>query len=251
MRPRRAAQPPAAPAGSAWSTTGAGAHRGEDPPHDGGIAIAADIVQGSVIIWPPRRHTSPVSRSRFGGLAFHDLDDVEGSHVRHDPPSPRPAQAVNRCHRPGTRARTLRAPGGQLPAMAQGGSSPLLVQSRQCGSRYHQIGLCAQRYRAAPRTRRTAVIGARRRVARGDGRQGEVDARHHVLVTMLERADDGGDVRDRSALGLTYGTPRACLFAALPARGGPRRLLRNPRRLPPPRTAASAAAAPTTGAPRR
>ena len=111
MRPRRAAQPPAAPAGSARSTTGAVAHRGEDPPHDGGIAIAADSVQRGVIIWPPRRHASPASRSRFGGLTFHDPDDVEGSHMRHDPPPPGPLRAVNHCHRPGTWARTLHAPG--------------------------------------------------------------------------------------------------------------------------------------------
>ena len=84
MRPRRAARPPVAPAGSARGTIGAVSHRGEDPPHDGGIA--AGSVQRVVIIWPP------ASRSRFGGLAFDDPDDVEGSHVRHDPPSPRPAQ---------------------------------------------------------------------------------------------------------------------------------------------------------------
>ena len=99
IRPRRAAQPPAAPAGSVRSTTGAVAHRGEDPPHDGGIAIAADSVQRGVIIW------RPASRSRFGGLAFHDLDDVEGSHVRHDPPSPwtcsGPRTAVTRFGTPG------------------------------------------------------------------------------------------------------------------------------------------------------
>ena len=115
MRPRRAAQPPAAPTGSDRSTIGAVAHRGEDPPHDG--EIAADSVQRGVIIRPPGRHARPASRSRFGGLAFHDPDDVEGSHVRHDPPSPRPARAVNCCHRLGTRARTLLAPG---PATGDG-----------------------------------------------------------------------------------------------------------------------------------
>jgi len=90
MRPRRAAQPPAAPAGLARSTIGAVAHRGEDPPHDGGIA--ADSARRVVIIRPPGIHEGPASRSSFGGLAFDDPHDVEGSHVRHDPPSPRPAQ---------------------------------------------------------------------------------------------------------------------------------------------------------------
>ena len=155
MRPRRAAQPPAAPAGSARSTTGAVAHRGEDPPHDGGIAIAADSVQRGVIIWPPRRHASPASRSRFGGLTFHDPDDVEGSHMRHDPPPPA-RSGREPLPPPRHLGPHVARPGGQLPAMAEGGSSPLLVQSRQRGSRYHQIGLCSQRYRAAPRTRRTA-----------------------------------------------------------------------------------------------
>jgi len=51
MRPRRAARPPAAPAGSVPSTIGPVAHRGEDPPHDG--AIAADSVRRVVIIRPP------------------------------------------------------------------------------------------------------------------------------------------------------------------------------------------------------
>ncbi len=41
MRPRRAPQPPAAPAGFARSTIGAVANRGEDPPHDGGTARIA------------------------------------------------------------------------------------------------------------------------------------------------------------------------------------------------------------------
>jgi hypothetical protein len=111
MRPRRAAHPPAAPARSARSTIGAVAHRSEDPPHDGGIAIAADSVQCGLIIRPPRRHGGPASRSRFGGLAFHDPDDVEGSHVRHNPPPPGPLRAVNHCRQPGTRTHTLRAPG--------------------------------------------------------------------------------------------------------------------------------------------
>jgi hypothetical protein len=87
MRPCRAAQPPAAPAGSAWSIIGAVARRGEDPPHDGGV-IAADIVRRAMIIQPPGIHARPARRSSFGGLAFNDPHDVEGSHVRHDPPSP-------------------------------------------------------------------------------------------------------------------------------------------------------------------
>jgi len=109
MRPRRAARPPAAPAGSARSIIGAVAHRGEDPPHDG--VLAADSVQRVVIIRPP------ASRSRFGGPAFDDPHDVEGAHVRHDPPSPGPLRAANRCHRFGTRARMSRAP---RPAMGDG-----------------------------------------------------------------------------------------------------------------------------------
>ena len=149
MRPRRAARPPAAAGGSARSTIGAVAHRGEDPPHDRGIA--ADSTQRGVIIW------RPASRSRFGGLAFDDPDDVEGSHVRHDPPSPRPAQAVDRCHRPAPGPARC-APRGQLPAMAQGGPSPLLVQSRQCGSRY-QTGALRSAVPRSPRTRRTADRG--------------------------------------------------------------------------------------------
>jgi hypothetical protein len=101
MRPRRASQPPAVPAGPARSTTGAAAHRSEDPPHDGGIAVAAHGVQRGVIIRPPRRHARPASRSRFGGLAFHDPDDVEGPHVRHDPPSPRARSGPRTAaHRP-------------------------------------------------------------------------------------------------------------------------------------------------------
>jgi hypothetical protein len=154
MRPRRAAWPAAAPAGSARSTIGAVAHRGDDPPHDGGIA--ADSVRRGVIIW------RPASRSRFGGLAFDDLDDVEGSHVRHDPPSPGPLRAVNRCHRLGTRARTLRAPG---PATGDGTGRtfPLLVQSRRCGSRY-QIG----RGREHPsfRVKNSARISCSRSISR-------------------------------------------------------------------------------------
>ena len=90
MRPRRAAQPPAAPAGLARSTIGAVAHRGEDPPRDGGIA--AGSARRVVIIRPPGIHARPASRSSFSGLAFDDPHDVEGAHVRHDPPSPRPAQ---------------------------------------------------------------------------------------------------------------------------------------------------------------
>src|SRR5215831_10537971 len=96
MRPRRAARPPAAPAVSARSTVAAAAHRGEDPPHDGGLA--ADSVPRVVII------RSPASRSRFGGLAFDDPHDVEGAHVRHDPPSP-PARSGPRT------AATASAPG--------------------------------------------------------------------------------------------------------------------------------------------
>jgi len=179
MRPRRAAQPPAGPASSARSTTGAAAHRGEDPPHDGGIAIAADSVQRGVIIWPPRRHTSPASRSRFGSLAFHNLDDVEGPHVRHDPPSPRPAQAVNRCHRPGTRARALRASG---PGTGDGTGRIFPPTGAEPATRIQippDRALRSAVPRGAPHPT-NRKMGARRRVARGDGRQGEVDARDHI-----------------------------------------------------------------------
>ena len=170
MRPRRAAQPPAAPAGSARSTIGAVAHRGEDPPHNGGIA--ADSVQRGVIIW------RPASRSRFSGLAFDDLDDVEGSHVRHDPPPPRPAQGREPLPPPRHPGPALRAPG---PATGDGigrifppigAESAMRIQIPDRG-----FALSGTARRPAPAE---PLIGARRRVARGDGRQGEADARHHV-----------------------------------------------------------------------
>ena len=151
MRPRRAAQPSAAPAGSARSTIGAVAHRGEDPPHDRGIA--ADSAQRGVIIG------RPASRSRFGGLAFHDPDDVEGSHVRHDPPPPGPLRAVNRRHRLGTRACALRAPGASYRRWHREDLPPYWCRAGDADPDTRS-GLCAQRYRAAPRTRRTADRGA-------------------------------------------------------------------------------------------
>jgi hypothetical protein len=63
---------------------------------------------------------------------------------------PGPLRAVNRCHRLGAGPARCAAR-AQLPAMAQGGSSALLVQSRQCGSRY-QLG--PLRRRALGRSRR-------------------------------------------------------------------------------------------------
>jgi hypothetical protein len=90
MRARRAAESPAVPAGSARGAIGAVAHRGEDPPHDGGVP--AGSVRRVVIIRSPGRRTRRASRGSLGGFAFDDSHDVEGSHVRHDPPSPRPAQ---------------------------------------------------------------------------------------------------------------------------------------------------------------
>src|SRR5215468_7903090 len=128
MGPRRAARPPAALAGSARSTIAAVAHRGEGPPHDGGLA--ADSVQLVVII------RSPASRSRFGGLAFDDPHDVEGAHVRHDPPSPLARSGPRTAATASAPGPACRAPRGQLWAMARGGSSSLLLQSRQSGSRY-------------------------------------------------------------------------------------------------------------------
>jgi len=170
MRPRRAAWPPAAPGGSARSTIGAVAHRGEDLPDDRGIA--ADSVRRGVIIW------RPASRGRFGGLAFNDLDDVEGSHVRHDPPS----LLARSCREPLPPPRHLgphvARPGGQLPAMAQGGSFPPIGAEPAMRMQIPDWAF-ALSGTAAPRTRRTADR-ARRRVARGDDRQGAVDARHHV-----------------------------------------------------------------------
>jgi hypothetical protein len=147
MRPRRAVWPPAAPGGSARSTIGAGAHGGEDPPDDRGIA--ADSVRRGVIIG------RPASRSRFGGLAFDDLDDVEGSHVRHDPPSPRPAQGREPLPPP--------RPPGPAPGPAAGDGAGRIFPPNWCRAGHADAdtrsGLCVQRYRAASRTRRTADRG--------------------------------------------------------------------------------------------
>jgi hypothetical protein len=170
MCPRRAAWPPAAPGGSARCTIGAVAHRGEDPPDDRGIT--ADSVQRGVIIW------RPASRSRFGGLALDDLDDVEDSHMRHDPPSPLARSGREPLPPPRPPGPHVARPG---PATGDGRERifPLLVRSRQCGSKYQIEPLRSAVPRGDPHPT-NRLFGARRRVARGDGRQGEVDARHHV-----------------------------------------------------------------------
>ena len=147
MRPRRAAQPPAAPAGSARSTIGAVTHRGEDPPHDRGIA--ADSVQRGVIIRPPRRHARPASRSRFGGLAFHDPDDIERSHVRHDPPSPRPAQGREPLPPPRHPGPHVARPGASYRRWHREDLPPYWCRAGNADPDTRP-GLCAQRYRAAP-----------------------------------------------------------------------------------------------------
>jgi hypothetical protein len=120
MRARRAAESPAVPAGSARGAIGAVAHRGEDPPHDGGVP--AGSVRRVVIIRSPGRRTRRASRGSLGGFAFDDSHDVEGSHVRHDPPSPRPAQGREPLPPPRHRARTLR-PQGPAIGDGTGGSS--------------------------------------------------------------------------------------------------------------------------------
>jgi hypothetical protein len=111
-----------------------------------------------VVIW------RPASRSRFGGLAFHDLDDVEGSHVRHDPPAPWPAQAVNRCHRPGTGARALRAPG---PATGDGTGRtfPPIGAEQAMPIQIPNRGFALSGTARRPRTRQTADRGRCRRSA--------------------------------------------------------------------------------------
>ena len=154
MRPRRAARPPAAPAGSARSTIGAVAHRGEDPSHDGGLA--AGSVQRVVIIRPP------AGRSRFGGLAFDDPDDVEGSHVRHDPPSPRPAQGRDPLPPPRPQGPHVARPGASCRRWHKEDLSSLLVQSRQCGSRY-QIGALRSAVPRGARSCRTCRRSSTRR----------------------------------------------------------------------------------------
>jgi len=154
MRPRRAARPPAAPAGSARSTIAAVAHRGESPPHDGGLA--ADSVPRVVVIRPP------ASRSRFGGLAFDDPDDVEGSHVRHDPPSPRPAQGHDPVPPPQNQGPHVARPGASYRRWHKEDLSSLLVQSRQCGSRYQIRALRLAAPRGAHSCRTCRRSGTRR-----------------------------------------------------------------------------------------
>jgi hypothetical protein len=126
-----------------------------------------------VIIW------RPASRSRFGGLAFDDLDDVEGSHVRHDPPSLLARSGRELLPPPRHLGPHVARPGGQLPAMAQGGSFPPIGAEPAM-----RMQIPDGAFALSGTARRTApaepLIGARRRVARGDDRQGAVDARHHV-----------------------------------------------------------------------
>jgi hypothetical protein len=92
----------------------------------------------------------PASRSRFGGLAFDDPDDVEGSHVRHDPPSPRPTQGRESLPPPRHLGPRVACPGARYRRWRREGSSPLVVQSGQCGSRYQIGGLRLAVPRGAP-----------------------------------------------------------------------------------------------------
>jgi hypothetical protein len=105
-----------------------------------------------VIIW------RPASRSRFGGLAFDDLDDVEGSHVRHDPPSPRPAQGREPLPPPRHPGPNVARPGASYRRWHREDLPPYWCRAGNADPDTRS-GLCAQRYRAAPRTRRTADRG--------------------------------------------------------------------------------------------
>lgn len=117
---RRAAKPVAVPASPSMSAADVAAHYGQRPPHEGEHAAVTTAGRGDpVISGTPARRRAPAT----GGRPLHGLDDIKGTRVRHDLPSPPASPAPLPSRRLGINARATHVSRARHQRRRRGSSS--------------------------------------------------------------------------------------------------------------------------------